>query len=237
MSTLFFVGQIPCVNGHGGSWAHLAVTKTNRHQVDGGHRRHRNFKIISGRIPAYCSVKSRVCHILSRHPLHSWNDQPHFWSHHFTLYQSERNNMEHPLINLANLKISRNLQRFFYWKWHIPSNIGHRMENNMKAPPVQTTQTLHWFWYALRILEIMITSWLGLLQQVSKSPEARDVDWCVPHHGFLLVALKFVFVGTSWNYMGWFPIQSRLCSGLVGHIAHFWMTSILSHILLHRRSY
>jgi len=134
VSTLFFVGQIPCVNGHGGSWAHLAVTKTNRHQVDGGHRRHRNFKIISGRIPAYCSVKSRVCHILSRHPLHSWNDQPHFWSHHFTLYQSERNNMEHPLINLANLKISRNLQRFFSGNGTYPAILVIEWRTTWKHP-------------------------------------------------------------------------------------------------------
>ena len=95
------------------------------------------------------------------------------------LYQ-ERNSMEHPPINLANLKIPCNLQSFFIEMDgngtypYIPSHISRCMQNmnNSNSPLV------------LICLEIMNPSWPGLLEQVSKSPEARDVDWCSHIMGF-----------------------------------------------------
>ena len=89
--------------------------------------------------------------------------------------------------------------------------LNHWMENNIKAPPVQTT---------------LILGSAACSDSRSQKAPRPDVDWWSHTMGFCS------------NYVGWwFPIQSRLCSVLVGFIALFWITSFLSHILLHRRPF
>ena len=171
MSTcLFFGGQIPCVDRW--AWRYVAVTQTNRHQAYRGHFRilRPNSSILQRQNRVFTTFEVNIpC-------VHSWTEFNEINSHIFQVTRSplyqERNSMEQPLVNLANLKISQNLQRV--------------LSGNGTYPAILTLESLNGEQYKSTPCSDNPNSWLGRLQrqQVSKSPEAR-CRLVVPHHGFL----------------------------------------------------